>query len=87
MNFKKADWDALNYDLSHTQWNAFVDCTEPEIAWTNFKNILFMYMKKHIPTITIKSNFTMPWFDSECYEAYRDKQRAHKTFKQHKNKK
>ena len=75
-NFKKANWDALNHDLSHTQWNAFLDCTEPEIAWTNFKNILFMYLKKHIPIITIKSNFTMHWFDSECYEAYQDKQRA-----------
>ena len=82
LNFKKANWDGLNHDLSHIQWNAFVDCTEPEIAWTNFKNILFMYIKKHIPTITIKSNFSMPWFDSECYEAYRDKQRAHKKSKQ-----
>ena len=27
----------------------------------------------------------MPWFDSECYEAYRDKQRAHKKSKQNKN--
>ena len=25
------------------------------------------------PTITIKSTFSSPWFDSECYEAYRDK--------------
>ena len=85
LNFKKANWDALNHDLSHTHWNAFIDCTEPEIAWSNFKNILFMYVKKHIPTITIKSNFSMPWFDSECYEAYRDKQRAHKKSKQNKN--
>ena len=87
LNFKKANWDGLNHDLSHIQWNAYIDCTEPEIAWTNFKNILFMYIKKHIPTITIKSNFSMPWFDSECYEAYRDKQRAHKKSKQDKNQK
>ena len=26
----------------------------------------------------------MPWFDSDCYEAYRDKQRAHKKSKQDK---
>ena len=29
----------------------------------------------------------MPWFDSECYEAYRDKQRSHKKFKQNSNEK
>ena len=27
----------------------------------------------------------MPWFDSDCYEAYRDKLRAHKNSKQNKN--
>ena len=29
----------------------------------------------------MKNSFTSPWFDSECYEAYRDKVRAHKKFK------
>ena len=87
MNFKMANQDALNYYLSHTHWNAFFDCKEPEIDWKILKNILFVYVTKYIPTITIKSTITMPWFDSECYEAYRDKQRAHKTFKQHKNEK
>ena len=31
-----------------------------------------------VPTITIKSIFSSPWFDSKCYEAYREKKRAHK---------
>ena len=46
-----------------------------------------MYIKKHIPTIIIKSNFSMPWFDSECYKAYRDKQRRHKNSNQDKDQK
>ena len=43
--------------------------------------LLSALTKKHIPTITVKSNFTLPWFDSDCFEAYRDKQRAHKKFR------
>ena len=31
LNFKKANWDGINHDLSHIQWNAYIDCTEPEI--------------------------------------------------------
>ena len=84
-NFKHANWDALNHDLCYTNWNAMLDCTEPEIAWSLFKSTLFHNVNKYIPTITIKSEFKPPWFDSEVYEAFRDKARAHKKFKRTKN--
>ncbi len=35
-NFKRANWDALNHDLRHTNWNALLDRTEPELAWSIF---------------------------------------------------
>ena len=38
----------------------------------------------NIPTITIKSTFSAPWFDSETFEAYRTKERAHKRLKANK---
>ena len=38
----------------------------------------------NIPTITIKSTFSAPWFDSESFEAYRAKERAHKQLKENK---
>ena len=40
-----------------------------------------MLVDKHIPKITIKNDFSAPWFDAECFEAYRNKERAHKKFK------
>ncbi len=30
-NFKTANWDKLNHDLCHTNWDAMLNCTEPEI--------------------------------------------------------
>ena len=85
LNFKKADWDALNRDLLSVPWIDLLDGREPELAWRDFKCIVNALTKKHIPTIRVKSNFTLPWFDSDCFEAYRDKQRAHKKFRLTKN--
>ena len=80
-NFKRANWDQLNRDLGQVPWNALTDRTDPETAWSNFKVVLFALVDKHIPKITTKCNFSPPWFDSECFEAYRTKERAHKKFK------
>ena len=80
-NFKRANWDALNQDLCKVGWNAILDRTEPELAWDRFKSKLFYYVNKHIPTITLKSEFQPPWFDSEAYQACRNKEVARKKFK------
>ena len=71
-NFKKANWEALNNELSNIDWDAILACMEPELAWL---------VDRNIPSISIKSDFMSPWFDAECFEAYRNKDRAHKEFK------
>ena len=81
-NFKKANWDRLNQDLLRIPWGHIIDSRDCESAWRNFKTVLFALVDKHIPKITVKSNFNAPWFDSECFEAYRKKERAHKQFKE-----
>ena len=80
-NFKKANWDAINRELWHTNWDALLDNTEPEVAWGRFKSVLFSKVDRYIPKITIKSEYQPPWFDSDVHDAYRDKQRAHKNYK------
>ena len=82
LNFKKANWEALNNNLSNIHWDTILDCMEPEIAWLALKHTLFSHIDKYIPSISVKSDFTSPWFDSECFEAYREKERAHKKFKE-----
>ena len=56
-NFKRANWDALNADLCHTNWNSILNCTEPEYAWVKFKARLSELVNKHVPTINCKSEF------------------------------
>ena len=80
-NFKRANWDAFNGDLLSVNWDAILDRTEPDIAWRNFKYVLFNLADKHIPKITIKSEFQPPWFDSETYHACNAKENARKKFK------
>ena len=76
-NFKRANWDALNRDLGGVNWDALVGSTEPEIAWRIIKSKIFIFAKKHIPTMTVDNSFQPPWFDSEVHHAYLKKERAH----------
>ena len=80
-NFKRANWDQLNRDIGSIDWPQFIDCLEPELAWNRFKEIFVTLVNRSIPKIKINGNFSSPWFDSECYEAYRSKERAHIKFK------
>jgi endonuclease/exonuclease/phosphatase family metal-dependent hydrolase len=84
-NFKRANWDALNHDLCHVNWNAMVDCTEPEVAWSAFKLKLFGLVDRYIPTISFKSEFQPPWFDAEAFEACSAKEDARRKFKRTKS--
>ena len=84
-NFERANWDALNHELCHMNWNVILNCTEPEIACSRFKSVLFYNVNKFIPTVTTKSEFQPPWFDSEVHDAYRSKERAHKNYKRTKS--
>ena len=83
-NFKRAKWDALNADLRNTNWNAILNCTEPEFAWVKFKAKLFDLIDIHIPTITCRSEFNPPWFDSDLYNLCRKKERLRSKFKKSK---
>ena len=49
-----------------------------------FKERLFELANKHIPKTTIKSDSQPPWFDSECYDFCRKKERLRAKFKQSK---
>ena len=83
-NFKRANWDALNYELRQTNWKAMLDSYEPKLAWCRFKTKLFELVNKYIPKIVIKSEFKPPWFDSELYHLCRKKERCRKNINKQK---
>ena len=84
-NYKRANWDLLNRDLSIVDWTSMIDTSNPDNAWMNFKDTLLQLVDLHIPRITIKSKYKPPWFDAECYEKCREKERLHTKFKKTKN--
>ena len=83
--FKHVNWEALNRDICSIDWNAILDRTEPEVAWSRFKSKLFFHVNKHIPTIKIKSEFQPPWYDSDAHHACDAKEEARVKFKRTKS--
>ena len=77
-NFKNVNWDRLNHELRHTNWDILLNGTEPEIGWKKFKDKLFEVADRHIKKAHVKTDGQDPWFDSECYDAWRTKMRLHK---------
>ena len=84
-NFKKANWDRLNSELANIDWTSLLDYHEPESAWANFSDTLKQHMQRHIPIITVKSEFKPFWFDAECHHKCKEKEKLHKKFKRSNN--
>ena len=84
-NFKRANWEDLNQDLREINWNAHLSNASPEQAWSLFNERLTELCNKHIPVITVSSEFQPPWFDSDCYNLCREKERWRAKFKRSKN--
>ena len=77
-NYKNVNWERLNHELQHTDWDALLNCTEPEIGWKKFKDKLFNVTDKYVKKCSVKTDGQDPWFDSDCYDAWRKKIRLHK---------
>ena len=64
-NLKKADFKAINRDLSKFRWDdVFTNC-DSDTSLKRFDTIFTSICDRHIPKVTIKSCFQPPWFDSE----------------------
>ena len=80
-NFKKANWDNLNESLRQINCNCLLKYCDADTAWARFKTKLLEKCNDHIPTITIKSSFQPPWFDSDTFELCRKKERLRAKYK------
>ena len=84
-NYNRADWPNIISKLNDVAWESALDKLEPDIAWDSFKNILFGVLDKYVPKMKVKSEFKSPWFDSECLQKSKEKERLHKKFKDNRN--
>ena len=80
-NFKKANWDKLNDSLKRVKWNGILKFCDPNTAWFRFKTKLLELCHENIPTITIKSEFQPPWFDSDAHKLCKEKERLRAKYK------
>ena len=72
-NFKRANWEDLNHDLTSINWDTLLNNSDIEISWSKFLNVFRSTCDKHIPTVTAKTGFQPPWFDSDVYSQCREK--------------
>ena len=84
-NFKKANWDNLNRELSEINWTFLLSSHNIETCWNKFKSKLTEVCNKHIPSVTVKSDFQPPWFDSEVFAKCREKEKWRTKFKNSKS--
>ena len=80
-DFRRANWEGLNRDLNSVVWDSFLSSCDPNHGWVFFRNVLYLFMDKHIPTITIKNQARPPWFDAETLHMCKKKERLHRKFK------
>ncbi len=80
LNFKKANWSALNSDLGAVNWEHILT-GDIETAWATFKETLECSIERHIPKIKIGGKPQPPWFDAEIHQACRRKERLHSVYK------
>ena len=84
-NFKKANWQELNDELRHIDWNSLLGYSDITTAWLRFKSTLLNTCDKHIPKISISSKGNAPWFDSEVFKLCKKKDCLRKLYKQTNN--
>ena len=67
-NFKKANLANLNHMLRKVKWSRLFYGNDINSAWNLFKSKLDQFIRVNIPTISIKSKYRPPWFDSEMHK-------------------
>ena len=77
-NFKWADWPNIKSYLDCVDWESELDSNELDISWMNFKTILSKIIDKYVPMVNIKMEFKSPWFDSECFQKCKQKEKLHR---------
>ena len=79
-NYRRADWPYIISKLNDVNWKLAIDRVEPDTAWDRFKMLLFGILDKHVLKVKVKSEFKSPWFDSECLQKSKEKEKLHKKF-------
>ena len=71
----------MNRFLHNIDWHNHIDYNDIFTCWNNFKNILSCACDQYIPTITVKDDRNLPWFDTEVHKLCIKKERLRSQYK------
>ena len=77
-NYKKANWVALNSDLSRIDWEYILSYTDVHNAWQIFKDKLAYECNRHIPKIKVKESYQPPWYAADVFRLNKKKSTTEK---------
>ena len=84
-NYKKANWDKLNYDLTRIDWEECLSHLDIHRAWYVFKEKLLSLCNQNILKIRISESFSQPWYDSDIFRLNKKKEHFRKLYKETKS--
>ena len=71
----------MNRYLHNIDWHNQIDFCDIFTGWNNFRNILKFACNQYIPTINVKDNRNLPWFDAEVHKLCIKKERLRSQYK------
>ena len=71
----------MNRFLHNIDWHNHIDYNDIFTCWNNFKNILSCVCDQYIPTITVKDDRNLLWFDAEVHKFCIKKERLRSQYK------
>ena len=83
-NYKAGDYDAINEELSKTQWDVMKDMHTQE-AWAYFREKVQKYRDKYVPRFKAKKKLkcSPPWWNKELESQVKKKYQMYKTYRSH----
>ena len=84
-NYKKANWDKLNNNLTRIDCEECFSHLDIHRAWHVFKEKLLSLCNQNIPKIRIFESFSPPWYDSDVFRLNKKKEHFRKLYKETKS--
>lgn len=83
LNYRKADFDAINRCLEHFSEILVRDFSSRSVNenWTLFKEKIAKLVRKHIPRITLRVNISKPWYNNSLRALKNKKKRLFRAAK------
>lgn len=73
-NFRKADYLAINEDLSNRNWTQIFGSMEAEQIINTFYDILTCLIKKHVPCVSVSGGHRYPvWYSRALINIIKEK--------------